>query len=446
MIKQRVTTLPALLLLTASLLSACGSVNPPADTAAQSLPSSFKYLHTLSMAPNVSEADLQQRYGGSVVGYYPEEGRAVIATHSANLEGNALGVQDLSTELNTKSYAITEQGMGIWSTGFGAWSTGYGAWSTGYGAWSTGKLADSAAAASTTFKDNLPFWNMIKLSEAQSIAPQLGAGVTVAVIDTGIDLNHPSFKGKLDLTNAKDYIDGDARPQDVDGDTTSAFSAGYGHGTSVASLILQMAPNATILPIRVLGPDGGGDTATVVSAINYAVSKGVDIINLSLGSSTASAALDSAVQYAVSKGVAVVCAAGNTGTTSMVYPARSAKGSTSQGSGSISVGSVNGKFLKSSFSSYGRNLELTAPGEGLTAAFPGNRYSKVSGTSFAAPVVSGVLALGTSTRAPNTTASQVADMLIDVDATATPPSDPNYSATLLGNGTLNAYKYIYEYR
>ena len=442
MIKALSTPLSALLLVTASLLSACGSVSTPAGTAAQSLPSDFKYLHTLSMAPNVSKEDLQQRYGGYVVGYYPEQGRAVVATNSASLEGSALGVQDLSSETSTKTYAITEQGMGIWSTGFGAWSTGYGAWSTGYGAWSTGSTTTST---STTFKANLPFWNMIKLSEAQSIAPQLGAGVKVAVIDTGIDLRHPSFKGKLDLTNAKDYIDGDAKPQEVDGDTSSGFSMGYGHGTSVASLILQMAPKATILPIRVLDPTGGGDTATVVSAINYAVSKGANIINLSLGSSTPSATLDSAVQYAVSKGVAVVCAAGNTGTTSMIYPAISANGSSTQGSGSISVGSVNGKFYKSSFSSYGSNLELTAPGEGLTAAFPGSRYSKVSGTSFAAPVVSGVLALGTSTRVMNTTASQVANMLVDVDATATPPSDPNYSA-LLGKGTLNAYKYIYEYR
>ena len=288
---------------------------------------------------------------------------------------------------------------------------------------------------------------MIKLSQAQSIAPKLGQGVKVAVIDTGIDLDHPSFKGKLDLTNAMDYIDGDTVPQEVNSNTSGDFSAGYGHGTSVASLILQVAPKATILPIRVLDANGGGDTATVTTAINYAVSKGANIINLSLGSETASPALNAAVQYAVSKGIAVVCAAGNTGTTSMIYPAASAKGirTSTEGSGVMSVGSVDTLFRKSKFSSYGTNLDLTAPGEGLTAAFPGNRYSKVSGTSFAAPVVTGVLALSSSTRVPNTTASQVVNMLRIVKDTATSPSDPTYSS-LLGKGTINAYKDIDEYR
>ena len=108
------------------MLSACGSVGTPAGTATSSLPGDFKYIHTLSMAPNVSREDLQQRYGGYVVGYYPEDGRAVLATNSASLEGDAIGVQDLSSEANTETYTITEQGMGIWST-WGAWSTGYGA-------------------------------------------------------------------------------------------------------------------------------------------------------------------------------------------------------------------------------------------------------------------------------------------------------------------------------
>ncbi len=450
MIKALSTPLSALLVVTASLLSGCSSGSTPQASSAQRLPSDFKYLHTLSIAPGVSKADLQQRYGGYVVAFQPDDGAAVIATNSPSLISGSLGVQSLSSEASTDDYAITEQGMGIWATGFGAWATGYGAWATGFGAWATGYGAwatgSTTATAPTTFQANVPFWNMIQLSEAQLIAPKLGQGVKVAVIDTGIDLRHPMFQGKLDLAHARDYVDGDSTPQEVDGDATSAFSAGYGHGTSVASLILQIAPKATILPIRVLDSSGGGDTATVITAINQAVDDGANIINLSLGSKTTSAALNAAVQYAISKGVAVVCAAGNTGNTSMIYPAASAKGTTTQGSGSIGVGSVNSKFLKSKFSSYGTNLELTAPGEGLTAAFPGNRYSKVSGTSFAAPVVSGVLALGTSTRAPNTTAAQVANMLIDVTATATPPSDPSYSATLLGKGTINAYKYINEYR
>ena len=167
--------------------------------------------------------------------------------------------------------------MGIWSTGFGAWTTGYGAWSTGYGAWSTGTLSTALA---TTFSGNLPLWNAIKLSQAQSLVPELGRGVKVAVINSGINLRHPSFTGKLDLANAKDFIGNDATPQEVNGNTIG-YSVGYGHGTAVANIILQVAPNATILPIRVLDTNGGGDTATIITAITHARDAGAKIINLS---------------------------------------------------------------------------------------------------------------------------------------------------------------------
>ena len=199
MIKALSTPLSALLLVTASLLSACGSVSTPAGSAPQRLPSSFKYLHTLSIAPTVSKEDLQQRYGGAVIAYWPDQGQAILANNAASLVSGSLGVQELMTEPNIAGYDMSESGMKIWSTGFGAWSTGYGAWSTGYGAWSTGKASEATASRATTFKDNIDDWNLIKLSEAQSLVPELGQGVTVAVIDSGINLQHPAFRGKLDL-------------------------------------------------------------------------------------------------------------------------------------------------------------------------------------------------------------------------------------------------------
>ena len=445
MIKALSTPLSALLLVTASLLSACGSVSTPAgSTAASRLPSSFKYLHTLSLASGVSKEDVQQRYGGKVIAYYPEEGRAILASNSAVLGSSSLGVQALTAELNLDGYEMGESGMKIWSTGFGAWSTGYGAWSTGYGAWSTGKLSDGAAY--TTFKDNIDDWNVIKLSEAQSLVPELGQGVTVAVLDTGIDLTHPAFTGKLDLTRARDYIDGDSVPQEVNGDLTGKLSAGYGHGTSVASLILQVAPRATILPMRVLDSHGGGDTATVVSAIAQAVKDGANVINLSLGSLKRSSAIDAAVKNAVSKGVAVICAAGNSGTTSLIFPAATARGNDTLGNGTLSVGSITKQNRKSSFSSYGSDLELSAPGENLVTAFPDNRYNKVSGTSFATPVVSGVLALALSAGVPSTNSKTVIAMLKNFNSTATPPNDPSVAANQMGYGTINAYAFLHQYR
>ena len=389
---------------------------------------------------------MQQRYGGAVIAYWPDQGQAILASNTVTLEGSGLGVQELMTEPNTDGYDMSEAGMKIWSTGFGAWSTGYGAWSTGYGAWSTGRLSGSASAAYTTFKDNIDDWNAIKLSEAQSLVPELGQGVTVAVLNTGIDLQHPAFRGKLDLAHARDYVDGDTVPQDIDGDPTSAFSAGYGHGTSVASLILQVAPRATILPLRVLDANGGGDTASVVSAMAQAVSDGANVINLSLGSLQRSVVIEKAIKNAVGKGVAVVCASGNSGDTKVLFPAATATDNDSLGNGSLSVGSVTSQGRKSAFSTYGGNLEVTAPGEGLITAFPGNRYSRVSGTSFATPVVSGVLALAISTGVSSNNSKEAITLLRNLDDTATPPTDPNYKTNQLGYGTVNAYAFISKYR
>ena len=345
MIKALCPPLSALLLVTASLLSACGSgpAQPQATSATLSaqatsptLPKNYKYIHTLSITSSVTQASLQSMYGGYIVSYQPALGSATIANNSATK-----GAYDnAAPETNSTKFKVSEQGMGIWSTGFGAWSTGYGAWSTGYGAWSTGTTT-----AATTFKDNLPLWNAINLSQAQALVPELGRGVKVAVLDSGIDLQHAAFQGKLDLTNDKDYIDGDMSPQEVNG-ATSGYSEGYGHGTAVADIVLQIAPNATILPIRVLDANGNGDTATIGAAISYAADMGAKVINLSLGSNGGSSAINQAIKDVISRGVAVVAAAGNTGDTNVLYPANAAT-SSAQGYGSVSVGSINTKYLKS---------------------------------------------------------------------------------------------------
>ena len=235
-------------------------------------------------------------------------------------------------------------------------------------------------------------------------------------------------------------------PQEVNSDPTTMFSAGYGHGTSVAGLILQVAPKATILPIRVLDSNGGGNTASVVSAIAQAVNDGANVINLSLGGTNHSGSIYKAIKNAASRGVAVICASGNTGNTKVIYPAADATGTDSMGDGSVSVGSINLKGHKSEFSTYGNGLELTAPGESLVSAFPGNRYSKVSGTSFSTPVVSGVLALALSAGVPSNNTKTVSALLQKLNDTATPPNDPLIKADKLGYGTVNAYAFLHQYR
>ena len=139
----------------------------------------------------------------------------------------------------------------------------------------------------------------------------------------------------------------------------------------------------------------------------------------------------------------MVVAAGNTGNTSVLYPAADADTTISaQGQGSVGVGSVNTSYLKSSFSVYGSNLELEAPGENVMTAFPGGNVVKATGTSFSTPVVSGVIALAVSTGV----SSSVQSMMTNLDTTARAPSDPSLAASNLGYGTVDAYAFIHKYR
>ncbi len=272
----------------------------------------------------------------------------------------------------------------------------------------------------------------IRLSQAQTLAPRLGQGVKMAVIDTGLD--HPAFAGRLAPTAEwYDFVGGDATPSEAG---VLGTDRGYGHGTAVAGVILQVAPKVTILPIRVLKRDGSGDVTDVASAIAWVVAKGADVINLSLGTTTNVAALQTMVDYATSQGVYVISSAGNTGAGNLTFPAANANVGTGASKNlAIGVGSVNASDLKSSFSNYGDRLELVAPGEAIQTLAPNGGVTSWSGTSFATPIVSGALALGLGQ--PLLATTRQAE---HIDATATNISvkNPGY---LLGFGRLNVEAY-----
>ena len=207
-------------------------------------------------------------------------------------------------------------------------------------------------------------------------APQ----VVVAVIDSGICADHPDLTGRV--LSGWDFVEDDATPQDV-----------FGHGCGVAGIIAAnvddgigmagVAPNAMILPLRVLDASGIGTYSDVAAALVYAADHGAQVINLSLGGVNPSSVLEQAVEYAVGKGVTVVAAAGNSGNTSAVlYPAAYDP--------VISVGSVDQNLQVSSFSSGGTNVDLLAPGRDVLSLKPDGGYSTMTGTSFAAPQVAGV--------------------------------------------------------
>ena len=216
-----------------------------------------------------------------------------------------------------------------------------------------------------------------------------GAGVIVAVVDTGIASSHPSVAGKI-APGGFDFVDNDADTADVgngvDEDRDGKIDEGVGHGTFVASLILAVAPDARILPIRALNSDAVGTTSQVAQAIAYAVSHGAHVINLSVGLAQGSAVLQQAVQSARAQGVAVIAAAGNRAG-AVDFPAVM--------SDAEAVTGLSASGQKAPFASFGSSVDLSAPAVDVIGAHPlsPTLTARWSGTSFATALVSGGYAL-----------------------------------------------------
>ena len=209
-----------------------------------------------------------------------------------------------------------------------------------------------------------------------------GMGVTVAVVDCGVD-SHPTF-GENQVTHYDLVNDG------------QPFN---GHGTAMASLIAGqdpqapgVAPGAHIIDVRVMDSSGTGDSFTLASGIIYAANAGAQIINISLGSYGDSQAVRDAGSYAESRGATVVAAAGNDETVNqLAFPAAI--------SSVISVGGVDAKLQQAYYSNSGTGLDVSAPGVGIQSAYSGNQLVLGDGTSQAAAITSGVLAYGISSGA-----------------------------------------------
>jgi len=228
-----------------------------------------------------------------------------------------------------------------------------------------------------------------------------GQGVLVAVVDTGVDLDHPDLAANLDRARARNFLE---VGQAVDDD--------YGHGTHVAGIIgavarngagiAGVAPGCKVLPVRVLGTEGG-TTAGVVQGIDWAIQCGARVINLSLGSRDVSRAEEQIVQRALDRRIVVVAASGNDALSGNApeYPATLG--------GVISVaalkrerandGTPTGKLVRADFSTFHPQVAIAAPGVDILSTMPRRfasaeaPYGYASGTSMAAPMVSGLVAL-----------------------------------------------------
>jgi thermitase len=208
------------------------------------------------------------------------------------------------------------------------------------------------------------------------------SNTVIAIVDTGVDLNHPDLKNKL--VKGYNFVEDNDTPMDDDSHGTHCAgiaAASTNNGVGVAGV----CPNCSVMPVRVLGSDGSGTTSTVSNGIIYAADHGAAVISMSLGSPSASSTLDDAVKYAAKKGVVIVAAAGNDGVDLPFYPAYLEP--------CIAVGStVQYTDERSSFSNYGDWVDIAAPGSSIMSTIPGN-YGLKSGTSMAAPFVSGLAAL-----------------------------------------------------
>ena len=248
--------------------------------------------------------------------------------------------------------------------------------------------------------------------------------VTIAVVDSGVDPTQPDLQGVLVpgwnvLTNSPSTADT------------------YGHGTEVAGIAVAATNNAKgiagycwtcrLMPVKVYNTSAGAYGSNLASGITWAVDHGANVINVSLGGTSDTTAINGAVSYALAHGVAVVAAAGNSGNTGdpKQYPAAIP--------GVISVGGSNQSDTLYSYSEWGPWVDVAAPGSQATTFYNGT-YASVGGTSMAAPAVAGIIGLMLSVN-PSATLAQLKNALYTT-------TDPVAGTRRVAYGRVNAYRAV----
>jgi subtilisin family serine protease len=280
-------------------------------------------------------------------------------------------------------------------------------------------------------------WGLPKINAPAAWDITTGSSdLIIAVLDTGIDLDHPDLTCSGKLMTGKNFVNPGSPPDDD-----------HGHGTHVAGIALACTNNATgvggvawearLMPVKVLGSTGSGSYDRLASGITYAADQDADVINLSLGGIGTSSALEDAVEYADDRGVLVVTAAGNCGSGCWIggqfynnptfYPAAYAT--------TMAVAATNPDDNWVSFSGHRPYVDVAAPGDGIYSTYRGGGYVYQDGTSMSTPFVSGLAALIWSLN-PDLPNGQVRSIIqTTADDLGTPGKDDFF-----GYGRINAWR------
>ena len=231
-------------------------------------------------------------------------------------------------------------------------------------------------------QDEIP-WGIARVHAPDAWGTSQGAGVKVAVVDTGIDCKHPDLAANC----AGGYNAFDSKKEPIDDNNHGTHVAGTIAAVKDGKGVVGVAPQARLYAVKVLDAEGGGRLTTIIKGLVWCGRNGMQVANMSLGTPSPSFFMHLGIMYAKSKGVAIVAAAGND-KGAVNYPAAYKE--------TIAVSAMDSNDAIAGFSSRGKQVEFIAPGVGVKSTVPGGGYDRYSGTSMATPHVAGLAVLAVS--------------------------------------------------
>lgn len=267
-------------------------------------------------------------------------------------------------------------------------------------------------------------WHLPKIQAPLAWDFSTGAGVIVAILDTGVDSNHPDLRNNL--VPGWNFYDNNSDTTDVQGHGTKVSGAAVAQINNTVG-VAGVSGNSKLMPVRIASPTATASSSTIASGIVYAADHGARVANVSYANQPIRSATLSAAQYMKDKGGLVTVSAGNNGIDEGFLPVTEL----------IPVSATDSYDLKASWSSYGQYVMVSAPGAGIWTTIMGGGYGGVSGTSFSSPVTAGVIALMMSVN-PNLSNLEIENLLYKNSVDLGDPGKDIY----YGYGRVDAYKAV----